>query len=103
MLSEETKEWTTLRDWEVVRHLNGVVQNVGAHRKSCMPPEDRVVVKTAVDAALAVIDREVSKLSISFRVPFVEAVAVLWPGAESPAQQGEQSGTGSEPMNDLLE
>lgn len=101
--SEETGKWITLRDWEVVRHLNEVVGNVGALRKSCTPPGDRVAVKAAVDAALAVIERDVPKLSISFRVPSVEAVAVLWPSAESTAQQGEQTGAGLDPINDLLE
>ncbi len=101
--SDQTGEWTALRDWEVVRRLNEVVGNVAALRRSCAPPEDRVSVKGAVDAAVALIEREFSKLNVSFRVPSVETVAVLWPGVEGTGtpQQGEPAGAGSDSMEDL--
>jgi hypothetical protein len=48
-------------------------------------------VQSSVDAAVQLIEREVPKLKTGFRVPAIEALAVLWPGAERKETQ-EQGG-----------
>ena len=100
--SDETSEWTALRDWEVVRHLNKVLENGGAFRRLCSPPQDRASVKAAITAAVGVIERELPKLDIRFRVPSVEPLAVLWPSAECGAQLGRTLAPSDE-ADDLLD
>lgn len=102
-MSEKTGEWTALRDWEVVRHLNETLANIGSLRRHCAPPEDRPTVKASVDAAISLIEQELPKLDIRFRVPSVEAVAVLWPGDEGPVLHGGRTETESDTEDDLLD
>ena len=101
--SGETGEWLVLRDWQAVRRLNELARNVGVLRRSCAPPKDRVPVSGALDAAIRTIEGEVPGLKTGFRVPAVEAVAVLWPGAEVEGPRDEQTPGGVDGMNDLLE
>lgn len=102
-MSEKSGQWTALRDWEVLRQLNEVVANIGALRRYYRSPEDRVAVKASVDAAISLIEQELPKLDIRFRVPTVEPVAVLWPSAEGSVPKGGGYGTGSDAMDDLLD
>ena len=46
--SEETGDWTTLCDWEVVQRLNALMVNIGALRKQCTPPAETAAVKGAL-------------------------------------------------------
>jgi ERCC4-related helicase len=88
---DDTGKWQVLRDWETVRRLNELAGNVAALRRSCAPPKNRMEVQSSVDAAVQLIEREVPKLKTGFRVPAIEALAVLWPGAERKETQ-EQGG-----------
>jgi len=101
--SNETGEWLVLRDWQAVRRLNELARNVGVLRRSCAPPKDRLPVSGALEAALRTIEGEVASLKTGFRVPAVEAVAVLWPSAEIDGPKDEQTVGGVDGMNDLLE
>jgi hypothetical protein len=59
-------------------------------------------VQGALDAALSRIELEVPKLKTGFRLPAVEALAVLWPGTENVVQQNERTGA-VDSGDDLLE
>lgn len=96
--ADQAGEWSILRDWQTVRRLNEVVVNVGTLRKSSNLPEERISVQNALDAALHAIEHEVPKLDTGFRMPFVESVALLWPGVER-----EKSDTALDGMDVLLE
>jgi len=103
--SDDGEQWTRLRDWEVVRRLNELASNLAAIRKPGTPPAEHGPVKAAVEAAMSFIASEVPKLDLGFRVPSVEVLGVLWPGAAGPGSssgQGDQGAT-ADPMEDLLE
>ena len=57
---------------------------------------------STLDAALQVIEEEIPKLKTEFRVPAVEALAVLWPCADSEVR-GDKAGRGMDAMNDFLD
>jgi ERCC4-related helicase len=99
--SDEAGQWTRLRDWEVVRRLNGVVSNINAVRKDCPPPADRGPVRVAVEAAVGFVAAEIPKLDLGFRVPSVEVLAVLWPGVDG--GDATQPDASSDPTDDFLE
>jgi hypothetical protein len=79
--SDETGDWTTLRDWDLVQRLNGLLANSGALRKASTPSEDSAAVEAASHVAIGLIEREVPQLNLTFRVPTVDSIAVFWPGA----------------------
>jgi hypothetical protein len=100
--SDESGEWLVLRDWQAVRRLNELLGNLGALRRSWTPPKDRTGVQVSLVAASQVIEQEVPKLNTGFLVPCVEALAVLWPGAE-PGGPGDRAETAQDDMNDFEE
>ena len=98
--TDEGDKWSILRDWEVVRRLNETVGNVNVLRTACAPLEERSVVKTAVDNAISVIAEHSLTLDLGFRVPFIQPIAVIWPGTEcGPVNLRATSDT----LDDLLE
>ena len=99
---DDTGGWFVLRDWQAVRRLNELVGNMGALRRPSAVPKERMEVQVAVDAALQAVQSEVLKLNTGFRVPNVEALAVLWPGTESPIREDERSGA-LDVMQEILE
>jgi hypothetical protein len=101
--SEKTGEWIIIRDWEAVRRLNEVVGNVNALRIATRPVEEQSSVKNSVDAAMILMTAQIPKLDVNFRAPFLEAVAVIWPGAESSPAMCDESGSGSDSSENLLE
>lgn len=101
--SEENGKWMLLRDWELVRQLNGVVASVAALRRSAVTAGDQWVIKAAVDAAVTGIEREVPMLNLNFRVPSVEVVAVLWPCVDVAPHRGEKEELATDLMDELTE
>jgi hypothetical protein len=97
--SAETGDWTILRDWELVQRLNSMMMNMSALRKVCTPSAESAAVKGALEIALAVVEAEVPRQDLNFRVPTVEPVAVFWPGV---AKTGSLPGSG-EGDPDLIE
>ena len=100
---DDTGEWRVLRDWQAVRMLNELLGNLGVLRRLWTPPKDRMGVQVSLVAASQVIEREVPKLNTGFRVPCVEALAVLWPGAELGGLEGEPAETPQDDLNDFEE
>jgi hypothetical protein len=101
--SETTGEWVILRDWEAVRRLNEVVGNVNALRTATKPLEEQSAVKSSVDAAMSLMTTQIPKLEVNFRVPFLEPIAVIWPGAESSSAKCDGSESGSGSTDDFLD
>lgn len=100
--SDESGEWLVLRDWQAVRRLNELLGNLGALRRSWTPPKDRTGVHASMVDASQVIEQEVPKLNTGFLVPCVEALAVLWPGAEL-GGPGDPAETAQDDMSDFEE
>lgn len=100
---EEADEWLILRDWESVQRLNAILANVSVIRTVCTPFEEQSEVKAAMDAATGVIARHVSNLEIGFRVPFIQPVAVIWPGTETAAARARRTSASLDTTDDLLE
>lgn len=81
--STESDAWVILRDWETVRRLNDVVVNFTALRTVCTPLETQSEVVAGVDAAMSVVKEHVARSDLSFTIPFLQPLAVIWPGAGS--------------------
>jgi len=102
-ISEETHECLVLKDWEVVRRLNQLAGNPGALRRSCEPPSNRTQVQGALDGALLAIPRKIPTLKTGFRVPAVEALAIIWPGAERQSQSTAPDSADGDPLSESME
>lgn len=80
--SAESGGWLVLRDWESVRRLNEVLSNLSIIlRSACTPLDEHKQLTTSVDAAMSAISEHVSRTDITFRVPLIQAIVVIWPGA----------------------
>ena len=97
---EGTTKWAILRDWESVRRLNEIVENPSSLRASSVPLSDRSAVKASVDDAIRAITEHVSKLDLSFKVPFIQPVAVIWPAIDV---EPTDARPGLDSVGDLLE
>jgi hypothetical protein len=95
--------WEMLRDWETVRRLNELAGNMAALRRTCLPTISRAEVQEALSGALQFVAREVPKLKTGFRVPAVEALAMLWPGSETESGRADTSGSKGQGTEDFLE
>jgi hypothetical protein len=94
--SKETGEWLILRDWEVIRRLNEVAQSAGVQRMGCKPKDDQAAVIAAVDVAMSFITEQVPRLIVNFRVPFLQALAVIWPGVEGKPSKAQGNSADSD-------
>jgi ERCC4-related helicase len=78
--AENTGGWQMLRDWELVRRLNGLAESPGGLRRTAVPHEEQGAITESVEVAVAFLTEETPKLGTGFRVPSLEVLAVLWPG-----------------------
>jgi superfamily II DNA or RNA helicase len=99
--SAKTGEWMILRDWQTVRRLNEMVENLSVLRRSCGPPEALGGIQSAVASALRLIESEVPTLKTGFRVPLVEALVVIWPGTECAPPRGQEGTAAPDGMDEL--
>ncbi len=81
--STDKGDWMILRDWQAVRRLNQLVENLNVLRRPCGQSEDLGKIQSDVESALRLIENEVPVLNTGFKVPLVEALVVIWPGRES--------------------
>lgn len=95
----DSGEWAVLRDWEVVRRLNEILGNAAAVRKSGARVEEGGTVGDGVESAVGTIEQAIRMLNLDFRVPYIETLAVLWPGTEI----GEQAKSSSDTIDDLVD
>ena len=70
-----------LRDWEVLQRLNGLVLTSGQRRRlrDVAQAGSGDDVRVAAAGAQRVVEAELSRLSLTFAVPGVDLLAVLWP------------------------
>lgn len=69
-----------LRDWELVSRINGLLDNTRTKRTDATAPSvSPEVVKAAIRQAVSEAEARLSELDTPFKVPYVEAMAVLWP------------------------
>lgn len=80
--------------------MNDLVRNVSTLRTDCTPLEPQSEVVAGVAAAMSVVKEHVSRLDLSFKIPFLQPLAVIWPGTESAAAKTRVN---SGPSDDLLE
>jgi superfamily II DNA or RNA helicase len=95
-------EWKRLRDWEVIRILNRTLLALGGYRRRAELREERSVVSESVSDAVRAVERELEALDLSFRVPSVEAFAVLWPGEAVDWRPGDEGGASDELLSKEL-
>jgi hypothetical protein len=100
---QDTGEWLVLRDWEAVRRLNEVASKVNVLRIVCTPLDDSTEIRNALTVATDAMAKHVSRLNTGFRVPVVQALAVIWPGIETVAPTNRDVKPLSIGADDLLE
>jgi hypothetical protein len=90
-----------LRDWQTVRRLNEMVENLSVLRRPRGKPEALGAIQSDVASALRLIESEVPTLKTGFKVPLVEALVVIWPGTESATSRDQERATEADSMDDL--
>lgn len=80
--SGDGNRWLLLRDWQLILRLNELLGPGGALRRTAIVPEDLPSVAAHIAGARIAATAELSSLDLGLRVPALDLVAVLWPGAE---------------------
>lgn len=71
-----------LRDWELLERLNALTPTRGPQmREQSAPPQDTSAVRSALDRARSSVEQSLKELSLPFKRPNVDVLAVLWPGS----------------------
>jgi hypothetical protein len=69
-----------LKDWELLGLLNTVSQKQGLKRLKLTPAvEELEMIKSHIEDANAVAQKHIKELSLSFKLPTEELIAILWP------------------------
>jgi len=68
-------EWKTLRDWEVLKILNGVKQR---DKPQDDPPIQAKTLANMVDNASARVTAEIESFRFPFKIPAVKPIALIW-------------------------
>jgi superfamily II DNA or RNA helicase len=97
--SAETRAWTFLRDWELMRRLNTVVESRSGLRSRFAARERPAEIRRLIDAALELLETRLTALNLGLELPTTAVLAVLWPGSEVPGSGGDSSAAGV-PMDD---
>ena len=90
-----------LKDWELLEKLNGLV---GARRfrgKNSLPPPETAPIERALDRGVSLVRERGSDLSLPFRFPEAEAIAVLWPVAASDVERDTEEEE-EQPLDDQV-
>ena len=79
-------ESTFLKDWDLLELLNTVSQKQGLKRlKVSTAVEEIDLIKSHVEHANAEVQKRIKELSLPFKLPTEELIAILWPIKESDA------------------
>jgi hypothetical protein len=79
-------ESTFLKDWELLGLLNTVSQKQGLKRLKVKPAVEEVeLIKSHIEHANAEVQKRMKELSLPFKLPTEELIAILWPIKESGA------------------
>jgi hypothetical protein len=75
---------TFLRDWELLGELNTISQKQGLKRWKMPPAVDEIdTIKSHVEQARAEAQKRIEELSLPFKMPTEELIAILWPAYKS--------------------
>ena len=70
-----------LRDWELLEILNTLTPTRGPQmREQSIPPQETSSVLSALDKAHTSVEQSIKELSLPFKRPNIDVLAVLWPG-----------------------
>lgn len=73
-----------LRDWELLERLNVIANGRGFRRATTSAPvADQAALELAVARARELLDRQMPSLQLSYAVPAVSLIAILWPLPEN--------------------
>jgi hypothetical protein len=78
-----------LRDWELLDYLNGIVGMRFRRLRTSSPPPDPAGVAEAVERAQKLVADAIPELDLSFRLPIVAPLAVLWPATAPAGASGQ--------------
>ena len=81
---------TFLRDWKLLEKLNDITSGCPIKAKSSVGPNDLEKVENALRSAQKAVMLELPALSLPFKVPEIEPVAILWPMVRDGSDQGAE-------------
>lgn len=84
---DESEQDVFLRDWELLKHLNGLLEKGGLTAKTSDQPKDIPEIKTAIGNAHRLVEKELKFLDLPFKVPEVEVLSVLCPVDNHPKRK----------------
>lgn len=101
----EPTEMTLLKDWQLLLRLNELCKATGVGGGASAAPDSPEQARAALHSATTFVETRVASLGIDFRVPSVEAVALLWPVERAAGQlpeledgsPGDADGLGEDP------
>lgn len=86
-----------LKDWEVLQCLNELYFKPGIKRaKDLLPPENIDVIKEQLDEAMNYLQQRIKDLPISFQVPYIEVLSIIYPSGVEKALETDVSDWDSE-------
>jgi superfamily II DNA or RNA helicase len=89
---EGTYENIFMKDWELLDLLNTVSQRQGLRRLKVSPAVEEVdIIKSHIEQANAEVQKHIKELSLPFKLPTEELIAILWPIKESQSVADEES------------
>ena len=100
--SAATRTWTFLRDWDVLRRLNTVLEGGSGSRSRHVPSESPEEIQALINDAIAFLASGLATLNIGFEVPTTSVLAVLWAGVAAPAS-GSPETEGEAVVDDVLD
>jgi superfamily II DNA or RNA helicase len=68
-----------LRDWALIQLLNETLGRMGPQTQQTPRPEDGDLVTSSAEAAVSLLRSRMGELDLSFKLPSVELLAILWP------------------------
>ena len=91
--SEQAGVTQLLQDWRLLERLNALSERKGIRRlRSSEPPADLRPVYAASQKAREFLETHLAELDLPFRIPAIEAWAVLWPAAGTSAASRTEVG-----------
>src|SRR5262249_16171077 len=79
---------TFLRDWELLERLNEITSGCPVKAKSSSGPNNLKQVESALMFAQEAVRLKLPELSLPFKVPRIEPVAMLWPTVRDSRERG---------------
>ncbi len=82
-----------LPDWQLLNRLNSLTEARGGRRVKTSPgPEQTEPISAAAAQAGGLLEAQLTRLDLPFRIPTIELWAILWPVAPGGSEPGESGG-----------